>query len=100
MFYQSTKDGIIVHLKVTPNASKNEICDIIFGDFGKKLLRIRVKAVPDDGKANKELLKFLAKEWGIAQADMEIVSGKTARVKSVLVLGDVVEKLRELELLL
>jgi uncharacterized protein (TIGR00251 family) len=89
MFYHSTKDGIVVHLKVTPNASKNKICDVIDGTFGNKLLRIRVKATPEDGNANKELIRFLAKEWRISSFSISLLSGQTSRIKTLLIKADV-----------
>jgi len=42
-----------------------------------------VAAVADDGKANKELIKFLARELGVGRYNIEIVSGKTSRMKLV-----------------
>ncbi len=85
MYHQKTKNGIKIHLKVTPNAVKSKICDIIDGEFGQKILRVRIAAVADNGKANKALLKFMAKEWGIAPSRIKILSGETSRIKTLLV---------------
>jgi uncharacterized protein (TIGR00251 family) len=88
MFYQKTHNGIKIHLKVTPNAQKNHICDIILDALGRKSLHIRLKAIPEYGKANKELIRFLAKELNIPQADIELVAGEASRFKVVLVKGN------------
>lgn len=40
-------------------------------------LKIRLKAVPEKGKANEELIRFLAKTLGIQKSDVVIVSGGT-----------------------
>lgn len=84
-YYHHDKAGVILHLKVTPNASKNEICGVITGANDQQFLKVKVTAVPDKGKANKVLLKFLAKEWGISPASIEIISGKTASIKKIMV---------------
>ena len=38
-------------------------------------------AVPEKGKANKMIIDFLAKEWGVAKKNLEIVAGKTSQYK-------------------
>lgn len=60
-----------------PNASKTEFLGY---DAAREAVRIAVAAPPDDGKANKELLKFLKKELG---RDCELIAGKTGRKKIV-----------------
>ncbi|MBR9702726.1 YggU family protein [Candidatus Woesearchaeota archaeon] len=62
---------------VKPNASKTEFLGY---DESREAVRISIAAPPDDGKANKELLKFLKKELG---KNCELVSGKTSRKKLV-----------------
>jgi uncharacterized protein (TIGR00251 family) len=44
------------------------------------VIDIAVRAAPDKGKANKELLKFLKKEWN---KNFKIVKGKKSRSKKV-----------------
>lgn len=46
-------------------------------------LKVRVKAVPEDGKANEELCGFLARHYGVARGAVEIVSGATSQRKRV-----------------
>lgn len=45
--------------------------------------KIRLKAAPVDGKANRELLKWLAKQFGVSGADVVIKTGLASRSKSV-----------------
>ncbi len=71
------KDDLLSVL-VKPNSSKTEIIGF---DDNKKLLRIAVSAVPDKGKANQELIKFLRKS---TKRKCEIVSGKKSREKNIL----------------
>lgn len=53
-------DGIL-HVCVKPNAKKTEVVGF---DPERKAVVIRVAAVPDKDKANKELVRFLSKELG------------------------------------
>ena len=47
-------------IKVIPNAKKNEIVE-----NSDNFMRIKISAPPVNGKANKELIKFLAKHFNI-----------------------------------
>jgi uncharacterized protein (TIGR00251 family) len=46
-------------------------------------VKIRVKAVPEDGKANEELCTFLARHYGVSRDRVEIVTGATAQRKRI-----------------
>lgn len=72
---------MLIALHIVPKASKSEIIGWVDGADGKKALKVRVCAPPEDGKANKELLKFLAKTWGVKVASLELVSGEKSRHK-------------------
>ncbi len=45
--------------------------------------KVRLAAVAEDGKANAELIRFLAREMGVDRSAVTIVSGGTARMKQV-----------------
>ncbi len=45
--------------------------------------KIRLKAPPVDGRANTELIKWLAKQFGIACSDIKIKTGFTSRKKTI-----------------
>ena len=45
--------------------------------------KVRIAAVPEDGKANAELIRFLASEFGVERASVRILSGETARMKLI-----------------
>lgn len=65
-------------VKVTPNASQNRI-----EGFHNNILKVKIKAPPDKGKANEELIKFLAKTFHIPKQKIEILSGHTSRLKKL-----------------
>ena len=75
----------MLSLRVTPNAGRDIIDGAEARDDGSTVLRIRVKAVPDKGKANAAVTAFLAKSLGIPKSSVTLVSGETARLKTVLV---------------
>ena len=50
---------------------------------------MKLKAPPVEGKANRELLRFLAQELGVAKSLVSLRSGAKSRVKSVEIEGEV-----------
>jgi len=69
----------IAKIKVTPKANKNEFFSIL-DDW---TLKVRIKAVPENWKANKELINFLAKEFWIKKSQIEVMHWKTDQNKLV-----------------
>ena len=72
--------GIIIPLKVQPNASKEKI----IGEHNGQL-KIAVTAVPEKGKANKAVIKLLAKKLNTKISCIRIISGETSREKTVFI---------------
>lgn len=65
-------------MRVIPRSSINEIKEI-----GENEYRVKVTAPPVDGEANKMLLKVLAKHFDVSKSSLEIVGGKSAKIKIV-----------------
>lgn len=86
-FFRQTPEGFLLFLRVTPNAGRDAIDGVESRDDGSTVLRIRVNAVPDKGKANAAVIALLAKTLGTPKSSMTLVSGDTARLKTVLVAG-------------
>lgn len=72
---------MIINLHITPNSAKNQIIGWKEGAGGKKELKIKIAAPPEDGKANAELIKFLSKQWQVPKSSLEITGGETSRHK-------------------
>ena len=83
-----TNSSVILPVRLTPNAAKNELGDIEQDAAGQKLLKARVTAVPEKGKANKALIKLLSKELGIPASQFSVASGATNRNKQIEISGD------------
>lgn len=74
-------------LRLTPKAARDGVDGWAQGADGKTHLKMRVRAVPEDGKANSALIRCLAKTLGIAKADIQIIAGHTARLKTIEIAG-------------
>lgn len=72
-------EGLIIRLKISPNASKNEIIRSSDG------IKIKITAQPIDGKANKCLVEFISKKYKIPKSSIEIVRGETSKEKTILI---------------
>jgi len=64
-------------IKAQPNSSKNKIAGI-YGDA----IKINIKAPAVEGAANKELIKFLSKQFKISKSDI-ILKGETSKQKII-----------------
>lgn len=72
-----------LRIKVIPRSHKTEIVDVMQDAEGEQTIKIRLKAVPEKGKANAELIKFLGKELGINKEHISIISGKQDQLKLI-----------------
>lgn len=72
-------DGaVLLHIYVQPKASRSRIAGIHDG-----CLKLAVAAPPVDGRANEEVLKFLARLLALPIRDVAIHSGAQSRRKKV-----------------
>ncbi|WP_026501314.1 DUF167 domain-containing protein [Bartonella vinsonii] len=83
MFYQDDTHGLILFVHLTPKACVDRIMGVECRDDGKQYLAIRLRAVPEDGKANKALIKFLAKQWKIPSSCISLKCGAASRYKQL-----------------
>ncbi len=75
---------------VQSNAKQNEIADLIDGK-----LKVKIKAAPIEGKANKELIKFLAKIFNVTKSSVQIISGENNKLKTLEISGLSLEELKK-----
>ena len=81
-------DGVAVAVRLTPRASANRIDGPVSVDDGGAVLRARVTATPENGKANAALIKLLAKAWKLPKTALTVSAGAKDRRKTVHVAGD------------
>jgi uncharacterized protein (TIGR00251 family) len=86
-----TDGAITFGVRVVPRASRSEIVGEHDG-----ALRVRVAAPPVEGAANEELVRLLARAFGVAVRAVEITSGHASKSKVVRVVGGERERLLSL----
>ena len=83
-------DGVIFSAKIVPASSRTAIAGLLDG-----MVKIKVAAPPEKGKANQLLLSFLAKQLGIKTKALSIISGQSSAVKQIKIAGISTQTLRE-----
>ena len=71
-----------IKIKLLPRSSRSRIMGME-GEFYK----IKVNSPPVDGEANKELISLISKRLGIPKGSIEIIAGKSSRIKVLRILG-------------
>jgi len=84
-------DYLFLDIKAVPEASKSAI-----GEINEGRLKVRIAAVPKDGKANEELRSFLAKTLGIPKKELIIETGEKSKLKTLRLPISAKEKLENL----
>jgi len=77
-WFQWKKDDLILHLKVQPGASRNGFAQVL-----KDAIKLRITSPPVEGKANKNVVSFLAKSFGVSKTAVIIEAGATTKRKRV-----------------
>ncbi|KQX44171.1 MULTISPECIES: DUF167 domain-containing protein [unclassified Ensifer] len=80
-------DHVRLTVRLTPNGGRDAIDGLEAAD-GEEYLKVRVRAVPEKGKANQALLAFLAKTLGLAKSKLSLISGETQRKKILRIESD------------
>ena len=74
------KIGLKFNIYVQPRSSRNQVVGL-HGD----VLKVKIKAPPVEGAANKMCIAVLAKALNVPKSAVEIVSGHSARTKRLLI---------------
>jgi hypothetical protein len=83
MFFERTNEGYLLRIRVSPNASRCAIKGMFADASGAEFLKIALVAVPEKGKANQELIKYLSQQLKVAKGLFRIVSGETDKYKKI-----------------
>lgn len=81
-------DGLLLDVRLTPRSSKDAVEGVDHLSDGRAVLKARVRAIPEDGRANAALCRLIATSLEVAASRVMISSGATARIKRVKVNGD------------
>jgi uncharacterized protein len=86
-------EKITISVKVIPNSSKNSVVGCEDGVF-----KIRLRAIPEKGEANKALISFLSSLLEIPKSHIELIQGATSRLKRLALTNLSQEQLKIIEL--
>lgn len=92
-FLSRKGDLLVAAIKVIPGASHTAVQAVREGE-----LVVRVAAAPEKGKANDELIAYLAKASGCPRSSFSFLSGQTARHKRLSVPSEAFVWLESLDL--
>lgn len=77
-YYHWDGEDLILDCHLQPKASKDE-----FAGLHGERIKIRLTAPPVDGKANAQLLAFLAAAFAVSKSQVSLESGQQSRQKRV-----------------
>lgn len=86
--HSESNGSITFSVRVVPRASKSEIVGEHDG-----ALKVRIASPPVDGAANSELIKLLAKEFGVSKSNVDIIAGQTSKTKQIRITGITAEQI-------
>lgn len=80
---ETTAKGCRILVRLTPKSSRDAVEGIESLADGRAFLKVRVRALPEGGKANAALVKLLAKVLKLPASSIEIGAGATSRLKTI-----------------
>ena len=72
-------------MRLTPSGGADRIDGVGWDAKGERFLKARVRAAPENGKANAALEALLAKTLGVAKTKVAVTRGATARLKTIFI---------------
>jgi uncharacterized protein len=74
-------------VRLTPSGGADRIDGVGRDGEGRAYLKVRVRAPPEDGKANAALTALIAKALGLAKSKVSVARGASARLKALEIAG-------------
>ncbi|ACL58537.1 DUF167 family protein [Methylobacterium nodulans] len=88
MPWRVIRDGLEVRVRATPRGGRDAIDGIETRADGLSVLKVRVRAAPEDGAANTAIRDLLKTALGCPARAVRLTAGATARVKIFRIEGD------------
>ncbi len=85
--FKRVEGGLLLAVHLTPKSAKDMLGEIVDGAAGVEL-KVKVRAVPDKGKANQALVKLLGKQFRWPKSSIEVIKGQQSRHKIVKIYGE------------
>ena len=83
-------------VRLTPSGGRDAVEGFETDAAGERWLKARVRAAPEDGKANKALVEVLAKTLKLPKSSISFQSGETSRKKILRIEADPEDVLNKL----
>lgn len=81
-YVREYEGNTLLYVTIVPNSSKNQI----IGPYGLPVrLKLKIAAVPEDGKANAALIIYLSEILAINRSSIEVFRGHTSKQKDLLI---------------
>lgn len=90
-FVRADGDDLMLSVRLTPRSAKEEIGGVWRDEKGLDWLQVSVRAVPEKGRANAALVKFVAGRLGVPARDVVLEAGDTNRLKRLRIVGRAAE---------
>ncbi|HUS96486.1 MAG TPA: DUF167 family protein [Hyphomicrobiaceae bacterium] len=84
---QASNDTVSLRLRLTPKSSRDQVGDIINTADGTAI-QAHVRAVPENGAANKAVEILIAKWLNIPKTAVRLTTGSKSRIKTLTIVGD------------
>jgi uncharacterized protein len=81
-------EGLEVRVRVTPRGGRDAIDGVEALSDGQPVLKVRVRAAPEDGAANEGIRRLLAKALKRPASAVRLEAGATARIKTFSIAGE------------
>lgn len=88
MPFQRREGHLRLAVRLIPNGGRDAIDGVEIGSDGLRHLKVRVRAVPEKGLANKALIALIAKTAAVPKSAVTLVAGDTQRKKILRIDGD------------
>ncbi|HEX6830196.1 MAG TPA: DUF167 family protein [Methyloceanibacter sp.] len=82
-----SRDGVIIPVRLTPKSNRDEVAGVE-DKAGACVLKARVRALPEAGRANDALETLIAKWLGVPPSTVTVAYGGKSRLKQVAVAGE------------
>ena len=86
--FRASPSGLAVTVRLTPNAHADAILGIDASAGAPAVLKAKVRAVPEKGKANAALIRLMAGWLGVPRTSVSCVAGGRSRVKTLQIEGE------------
>jgi uncharacterized protein (TIGR00251 family) len=80
--YHWRNDSLLLNVYIQPNSPKDDYAGIY-----NNCIKLKIKALPVDGMANRELLRFIGKTFAVPPSRVRILQGTGTRYKKIEILG-------------